>query len=209
MRSFLFLFAGVFLTGYVNAQIIGGGFKPGCYYDINGVKNEGYINQKPSALSRSSKPDNAILFKSTKNGKKHLVYARDIQSYVVNADSFAVVTIPSSVNEARYRVDFAKVLFDEKTKVFLIEEKASPSLGLSAGSRGAMPSINFSNFGATLYLYGSNGNSTEVMDKKNYKYILASVLSGYPDLLDRINNNQIDYDEVKMLSDDYFAKKKR
>ncbi len=209
MRFFLFFFIAVFSAGHSVAQIIGGDFKPGYYYDLDGIKNEGYINQKPSSLSRSAKSDNAILFKSGKSSKKHLVYAGNIQSYVVDADSFAVVTLPSSVNGTRYRIDFAKVLFDEKVKVFLIDEKTSPSFGLSAGNRGAMPSINISNFARKIYLFGNSGNSVELMDKKNYKDVLTSVLAAYPDLVDKVNSSQTDYDDIEALSKEYLEKKRK
>ncbi len=207
MRFLLFLFLTVFFTDYSIAQIVGGSFKPGYYYDLDGVKNDGYINQKPSSLSRSAKTDNAILFKSGKSSRKRLVYAGNIQSYVVDADSFAVVTLPASMRDVRYRIDFAKVLFDEKVKVFLIDEKVSPSFGLSAGNRGAMPSINLSDFGRKIYLFGSSGNSVEVMDKKNYREVLSSALAAYPDLVDKVNSGQMGYDDIERLSKEYLGKR--
>lgn len=203
MRILRFFLVALFLPCYASAQLVGGGFKPGYYYDLNGVKNEGYINQKPSSFSRSSKADNAILFKPGKSGSRQLVYAHNMLSYVVGQDSFAVVTLPSSINNTRYRIDFAKVLFDEKVKVYLIQEKLSPSFGLSAGNRGAMPSINFSNYRTKIYLFGSNGNSVEVMDKKNYRDVLAVVFRDNPLFLNRLNNNQVDYDEIENLSKEY------
>lgn len=209
MRLFLFFLAAACFSVTARAQIVGGGFKPGYYYDSKGEKHEGYINPRPSSLSRSSKAENAFLFRSGKSSKKHLVYAGEVQSYVTDADSFAVVALPASVHDTRYRVDFAKVLFDEKIKVYLIEEKLSPSFGLSAGNRGAMPSINFSNYRTKIYLYGGSGNSVEVMDKKNYQYILPSVLAAYPDLSEKVKNSQIDYDEIEMLSEEYFNKRSK
>ena len=207
MRFLLLLVTACFVASYADAQLIGGGFKPGYYYDSKGIKVEGFINQKPSSLSRSNKASNAILFKSSKDSKKELVYAVDMQSYVVDADSFAVVTLPASIHDTRYRIGFAKVLFDEKTKVYLIEEKASPSFGLSAGNRGAMPSVNFSNYRTKVYLFGENGNTVELMDKKNFHEVLSSVLSAYPELRDKVNSNEVKFEDIERLSEEYLSRK--
>ena len=206
MRYVSFLLVLLFFASSGMAQIIGGSFKKGYYYDLDGQKIEGFINQKPSVVGRASKAEKAILFKSTKDAEKQLVYASDIQSYVVAADSFAVIT-PPAVLRSRYQLDFARVLFDEDEKVFLIEEKASPAFGIGAGTGGVMPSVSISNAKTRIYMYGTTGDSLGLLDRRNFKEVLSSILKDYPDLLNKLNNKKTGFEDIESLSEEYMSKK--
>ncbi|MBC8112718.1 MAG: hypothetical protein H7Y04_16840, partial [Verrucomicrobia bacterium] len=105
MKKIVLMFAVCFLTSQVYSQ----NYLPGYYYTYEGQKIEGLIKHNFQARM-SSKPDNSISFKKNESSKKILLTTKEIKSFVINKDSFALIKDFEINSVAYYKEDFAKVV---------------------------------------------------------------------------------------------------
>lgn len=206
---YLIIISFLLIYNVSNAQLLGLGnrWEAGYYYDVNGQKVNGLIDQRPSG--RSPQPgEGFILFKETKDAEKQKLSASMIRSYVIATDSFTVTH--NNYNELRTEngMDFIKVLVDEPLKLYAgsthTGSAVRPSIGGGLGSGGGIGggiSINLGKGGSSrfVYYYGTNPDMLTEVTRKNFAEIMTEIFASQPDAVEKIKNKTYKFNDIPDL----------
>ena len=167
-----------------------GQFKSGHYYKKDGSKISGLIrfNYGGNALTDKSDGDCSISFKPDKKGEKVKLTTNDVSCFVIEKDSFAIIKNFRLNAFVTYPQDFAKVLECGKINLYLYYSL------LPAGY------VQLGNLDSTVtdWVVEKDGKADK-LTKKIFKALMPLYLSDYPELLDRINNDELHYEDSEKI----------
>lgn len=173
-----------------------GQFKSGHYYKKDGTKISGLIkfNYGGNVFTDKSDGDCSISFKSDKKGKKAKLTTNDICCFVIEKDSFAIIKNFRLNALVTYPQDFAKVLESGKINLYLYYSTVQSG----GGQYGGVVST------VTDWVVEKDGKADK-LTKKKFKELIPTYLNDYPELLDKIKNDQLNYEDsekiIKMYND--------
>ncbi len=166
-----------------------GQFKQGHYYEKDGTKVTGLIKFKygGNVFTDKSDGDCSIIFKTGKRGKKVKLTTNDICCFVIEKDSFSIIKNFRLNALVSYPQDFAKVLETGKINLYLYYSTVQ-----SGGQYGGGSST------VTCWVIEKEGKADK-LTKKKFKELLPTYLSDYPKLLDKIENDQLGYNDTENI----------
>ncbi|MFM7858162.1 MAG: hypothetical protein ACKO96_41145 [Flammeovirgaceae bacterium] len=173
-----------------------GQFKDGHYYKKDGTKISGLIKFKygGNVFTNKSDGDCSISFKTDKRGKKINLTTNDICCFVIEKDSFAIIKNFRLNAFVTYPQDFAQVLEIGKINLYLYYSTVQSGSGQYGGIVSTV----------TDWVIEKDGKADK-LTKKKFKELVPLYLVDYPELLDKINNDQLKYDDsekiIKMYND--------
>ncbi|WP_448698597.1 hypothetical protein ACFGVR_17265 [Mucilaginibacter sp. AW1-3] len=202
--SFVF---SLLLVVSANAQMFGGKFEQGYYYDINGQKVEGLINENTSG--KGPLPNEGyIIFKENDKAEKQNLSASMIRGFVVGADSFIVAHAPRLGAWSKYELDFLRVVINDSTRLYTItgsdrgkegrsgsRPAISTGLGIGGGYGGGLGmglSLGSGLFGGgggsshPVYYYGSGVGDMVEINKQNFVAAMSEVLAAEPEAVKKV-----------------------
>jgi len=211
-----------------SAQMFGGGFEQGYYYDINGQKVEGLINKNTSG--KGPVPNEGyIVFKENDKAEKQKLSASMIHGFVVGPDSFVVAHAPRNGAWSKYELDFLWVSVDASTKLYTIYgsdrgrggrgggggPRVSTGLGIGGGFGGGLGmgiSLGSGLFGGggggggsahNTYYYGADVNNIAEVTKQNFVDIMTDVLADEPEVVQQIKDKKYKFGDMDALIKHY------
>ncbi|MGF1636393.1 MAG: hypothetical protein ACFCUU_04920 [Cyclobacteriaceae bacterium] len=164
-----------------------GSFKEGYYFKKDGTKVVGLIkfHYGGSVFTSKSDGDCSISFKTDNKAKKVKLTTNDICCFVVEKDSFAIIRNFRLNALVTYPQDFAKVIESGRINLYLYYSSVQ-----QGGYGGSVT--------ATDWVIEKNGIADK-LTKKKFKELIPSYLSDYPELLDKIEDNQLGYKDTEMI----------
>jgi len=165
-------------------------FVPGYYYTLSGEKVKGWIRHDFSAKFGSG-GDNTIKFKSSSEEKKKKFNSKEICCFVIGKDSFAVVRNFEMNAFAYYDEDFAKVI--SAGKLVLYEHFSTVPSGSAYGGT----------YDISNYLISKNGGQVRKIKRGNFKELMSELVSDNAELVNKINNKEIKFDQIVELVNIY------
>ena len=150
-------------------------FEPGHYYDSAGNKVTGLLKFKYGGSAFSSKKDGdcELLFRAEKGEKRQKFNTREIRSFVIGNDSFAIVKNFDLNAFVYYPQDFAKVIESGKINLYLYYA--------TVNSGGQFPRTST----VTYYLVEKDGKVVTIKKGILKETLNAFFYSDYPDLADK------------------------
>ena len=128
MKIFLLFLSPFFL---LDIPLLPDGFQEGYYYADNGEKIEGFLKLKKSDYSSFKKKKTRILFKPTMESSPVSVSIEEMESFVIEEDSFATVkNIKVNHINGNFEEDFAKVIETGKINLYQHQSRVSDGLFL-------------------------------------------------------------------------------
>ena len=185
MKQFLSVFILLTLLQF-NAV---GQFKDGHYYKKDGTKISGLIkfNYGGNAFTEKSDGDCSISFKPDKKGNKVNLTTNDICCFVIEKDSFAIIRNFRLNAFVTYPQDFAKVIESGKINLYLyystVQSRSGQFVVVST---------------VTDWVVEKDGKADK-LTKKKFKELIPTYLNDYPELLDKINNDQLNYEDSEKI----------
>ena len=178
-----------FLLGTLSFFQAVGQFKPGHYYKKDGSKVVGLIKFHfgGNAFTDKSDGDCSISFKENKDGKKIKLTTSDICCFVIEQDSFSIIKNFRLNAFVTYPQDFAKVL--ESGKINLLLYYSTVDTG------GQYSTISTT---VTDWVIEKDGKADK-LTKKKFKELMPLYIEDYPELLDKINNDQLNYGDSEKI----------
>jgi len=192
-----------------HAQMFGGKFEQGYYYDINGQKVEGLINDNTSG--KGPVPNEGyIVFKENDKAEKQKLSASMIHGFVVGVDSFIVARAPRLGGWSKYDLDFLRVVINDSTKLYTIyggdrgresrggmRPSVSTGIGIGGGYGGGIGmglSLGSGLFGGgggggsshPIYYYGSAIGDMVEVNKQNFVAAMSEVLAAEPEAVKKV-----------------------
>lgn len=204
-----------------NALMFGGKFEQGYYYDINGQKVEGLINDNTSG--KGPMPNEGyIIFKETDKAPKQQLSASMIHGFVVGADSFIVAHAPRLGAWSKYDMDFLRVVINDSTKLYTIygsergkesrgggvRPSVSTGLGIGGGMGGGIGmglSLGSGLFGGgggsshAVYYYGSGVGDMVEINKQNFVAAMSEVLAAEPEAVKKVIDKKYKLGDMEAL----------
>jgi hypothetical protein len=200
------------------AQMFGGKFEAGYYYDINGQKVEGLINENTSGKGPIPY-EGYIIFKEAEKAPKQNLSASMIHGYVIGRDSFIVAHSPRNGAWSKYELDFVRVVVNAPTKLYTINgsdhsgggsgSRPSVSTGFGVGGGigsgvGLGLSLGSGLFGGggsshNAYYYGTETNNMAEVNKQNFIDVMSEVLADEPDVVEKIKNRKYKIGDMDAL----------
>lgn len=196
-QLFIFLILAASLNSIAVAQ-----FKPGHYYKNDGTKVTGLIklNYDGGILADKSDGNCTISYKSDKKGDVTKLTTNDICCFVIEKDSFTVLKNIKLRVLVKFPQDFAKVLQAGKINLYTYYYL----IMIPTGPYGAMSTRVVSDL-----IIEKDGNKDK-LSKKDFKELMVKYISDYPELLEKVNNKVLKFDESEQIIKDYndFNRKK-
>jgi hypothetical protein len=164
-----------------------GQFKEGYYYTKDGSKVVGLLkfNYGGNAFTNKSDGDCSVSFKTDKSAKKIKLTTNDICCFVIEADSFSIIKNFKLNAVVTYPKDFAKVLEAGKINLYLYFST------IQSGGYGGVST-------ATDWVIEKDGIADK-LTKRKFKELIPTYLSDYPDLLHKITNDELSYDDTEKI----------
>jgi hypothetical protein len=209
MKIWILSFAFSLLMAFTaHAQMFGGKFDQGYYYDINGQKVEGLINDNTSG--KGPLPNEGyIFFKENDKAEKQKLSASMVHGFVVGVDSFIVAHAPRLGGWSKYELDFLRVVINDSTKLYTIyggdrgkegrggvRPSVSTGLGIGGGYGGGLGmglSLGSGLFGGggggsshAIYYYGSGVGDMVEINKQNFVAAMSEVLAAEPEAVKKV-----------------------
>lgn len=182
-------------------------WQPGYFIDAKGNKSVGLIRTNPGGTG-PFKNEGFIEFKDGEKTNPYKLSTSDLQSFVVEKDSFVVAHAPGNETWAKKDFDFVKVVVNEPTKIYATRGagkggsgsgfRVSPGIGLSTGGGSAMGGglgISFGGGGngnrgggksVVSYYYGENTASMQHLTNENFIDIMSEVMGDEPEVVEQI-----------------------
>ena len=201
------------------AQMFGGKFEQGYYYDINGQKVEGLINDNTSGKGPIPN-EGYIIFKETDKAPKQQLSASMIHGFVVGVDSFIVAHAPRLGSWSKYELDFLRVVINDSTKLYTIyggdrgkesrggmRPSVSTGLGIGGGYGGGLGmglSLGSGLFGGggsshAVYYYGSGVGDMVEINKQNFVAAMTEVLAAEPEAVKKVIDKKYKLGDMEAL----------
>lgn len=166
-------------------------FIKGAYYDLENNRTDGYINKDYFSLVGGS---NVLFhFKKSPSSERIKIKSSDVSSYVLEADSFAIITdVP--INATTYvERDFAKVLEVGKISLYTYHSTVQSS----PGSFGA---VGFSyGYGIQTPILIKDGHCYRMAKNKDFKNTLPALIADCHYLAEKIEESDEDIDLLKLV----------
>lgn len=162
-------------------------FESGYYFSKTGEKVEGIIKLKKSDYSSFKKKTTRIVFKSDENSSSEIISVEDVQSFVVDQDSFTVVkNIKVNHINGVFEKDFAKVVKTGKLNLYQHQSRVSDGLFLYNKEHFVL-SKDGSDF---LGIYNINKQREEI----------SLLIADQPELMSRFLNKEFDSNIPEMVA---------
>jgi len=223
MRIWILPFVCILLLAVnAKAQMFGGKFEQGYYYDINGQKVEGLINENTSG--KGPLPNEGyIIFKENDKADKQKLSASMIHGFVVGVDSFVVARAPRIGAWSKYDMDFLRVVINDTTKLYTINgsergkegrgggvrPSVSTGLGIGGGYGGGIGmglSLGSGLFGGggggsthAVYYYGSGTGDMVEVTKQNFVAAMTEVLAAEPEAVKKVVDKKYKLGDMEAL----------
>lgn len=165
-----------------------GQFKEGYYYDKDGAKVSGLLkfSYGGNAFTDKSDGDCSLLFKTNNRAKKVKLTTNDICCFVIEKDSFSIIKNFRLNAIVTYPQDFAKVLDTGKINLYVYYSTVD-----AVGPYGGVSTV-------ADWVVEKDGKADK-LTKKKFKELMPSYLSDYPELLAKINNDELDYNDIEKI----------
>jgi hypothetical protein len=179
-------------------------FKPASYYDLHGAKRSGLIVYHP--LLRY------IVFKNDADAKKQ-IKIDSVSSLLINEDSLVAL----NYGKEKLEKHFCSLIAVTPVRKFFCYYTVSYSTSSMMGHIGPSPSNNYTNTPTTtsfisgqmaIYIY-QDGDTTYPLRRGNYKEILTEAFADFPELVKKIQDKEIKYNDIDVMFKQYNAYKKR
>ncbi len=221
MKIWILSFAFSLLLAFTaHAQMFGGKFEQGHYYDINGQKVEGLINDNTSGKGPIPN-EGYIVFKEDDKAQKQQLSASMIHGFVVGVDSFIVAHAPRLGGWSKYELDFLRVVINDSTKLYTIyggdrgkegrggmRPSVSTGLGIGGGYGGGLGmglSLGSGLFGGgggsshAIYYYGSGVGDMVEINKQNFVAAMTEVLAAEPEAVKKVIDKKYKLGDMEAL----------
>ncbi|QNR87012.1 hypothetical protein H9N25_11820 [Pedobacter riviphilus] len=180
-------------------------FKPASYYDLHGTKRSGLIAHHPLVKY--------ITFKSNAASKKQKIKIDSVSSLLINEDSLVVLNYGREKLEKHY----CSLIAVTPVRKFFCYYTVSYSTSSMMGHIGPSPSNNYTNTPTStsfisgqmaIYIY-QDGDTTYPLRRGNYKEILTEAFADFPELVKKIQDKEIKYNDIDVMFKQYNAYKKQ
>ncbi|MBC7449980.1 MAG: hypothetical protein H7259_00670 [Cytophagales bacterium] len=183
-------------------------FQEGYYYNWSGVKIPGLIRHKHAVYSVEL-GTNYIEFKAIADDKKKKLTVADVQSFVLDTDSFAVLRSFKSYYDVYYSKDFVKVVDTGNVNLFLHynEKRITGSdggpapvggIGSTTGSTATVSAAGIE----SLY-YAQKNDSVYCVTKKEFKSLSVILFGDNADLMKKISKKKLSFDNLELITEEY------
>jgi len=180
-------------------------YHPGCYYTKDGKKVTGLISSQPYSTT--------IYFKANKDDKPTKLSIKDIKAIINSGqlpDSLTVLTENSDIEKsyfAEFVVESPKIKFYHKLKKITSGGAPVMSTGVSVNpsARGSAPSFTntYSWSSSPTYtglkpiLMYTDGNTTHILSKSNFRVVLLEALSDSPEHVKQLQGKKVKFKRVE------------
>jgi hypothetical protein len=158
----------------------------GWYYEKDGRKIPGLLNLSYGENMFTDKSVGAckLIYRSEEGAKKEKYSTRDICCFVIGKDSFSIIKNFQLDLITGYEQDFAQVLQSGKINLYLYYYTAMQSIG--------------GLYTVATWLIEKEGK-IEKLTKSTFKKLMTKYLSDYPELITKINNKILAYDDTEEI----------
>jgi hypothetical protein len=163
-----------------------GQFKEGHYYEKDGRKVTGLLrfNYGGNAFTDKLDGDCSVTYREDKRGEKVKLTTNDICCFVIEKDSFAVIKNFRLNAFVTYPQDFAKVIQSGKINLYMYYSTVQQGqYGLST---------------VTDWVIEKDGKADK-LTRKRFRELLPTYLSDYPELMNKIDNDVLNYNDSEKI----------
>lgn len=194
----------LFISLTVNAQLFKA-YHPGCYYNKDGKKVTGLISSQPYST--------VVYFKANKEDKPTKLPIKDIKAIINSGqspDSLTVLTENSDIEKsylAEFVLESPKIKFYHKLKKISTGGAPVMSTGVSSNpsARGSAPSFTNTYSWSTSAIYTglkpilmySDGATSHVLSKSNFRAVLLEALSDSPEHVKQLQDKKVKFKRVE------------
>ena len=178
---------------------------PGYYYDLNNIKHTGLVQvstfDNGTAYGTSKfKSSEFFRFKTDEKSPQQELYALDVQSVVVGADSIVVRHWFRTDRKGRVKKDTAGNEYSVAS--FLKVE-------LNSGETKVYSKLlDGNNYGTyTGYYYGKNADNINDINTDTFAQVMSDIVKDAPDLVEKINKEDFKLRKMEKLINAYKTKK--
>jgi hypothetical protein len=194
MRTILLVLCILSVTFSAKAQLFGGDWSEGSYYDLSGKKVSGLISWTPPQKSFLSNAGDYINYKANKEAKKIKVPSTQLQGFIIEQDSFVV-----SHYKDLTKAPFLEVLLNSPVKLYVssISVSSAPVM-MGGGAIGAMMAPGIRG-GSKNYYYGTGTEDITKLDKKQFIEVMSKLMASKPEVVAKIQNKTFKYSKIADL----------